>query len=61
MELGEPKGGGGLRGQNALFKIATKQYLGQLIILEGGGGQNALFKIAAKQCLRILMMLDFDT
>ena len=36
-----------VRGQNALFKIATKQYLGRLMILEGGG-QNALFKIAAK-------------
>ena len=41
-------------------KIATKQYLGRLMILEGGGVQNALFKIAVKQCLRLLMMLDFD-
>ena len=52
------------RGQNALLKIVTKQYLGHLMILEvvlGRGGQNALFKIAVKQCLRILMMLDFDT
>ena len=48
-----------VRGQNALFKIAMKQYLGLLIIIEGGG-QNALFKIAAKQCLRLLMMLDCD-
>ena len=49
-----------VRGQNALFKIAMKQYLGLLNIIEGGGGQNALFKIATKQCLRLLMMLDFD-
>ena len=48
-----------LQKQNALIKIATKQYLGCLMILEGGM-QNALFKIAAKQCLRPLMMLDFD-
>ena len=47
-----------VRGQNALFKIAMKQYLGRLVLL--GGGQNALFEIAAKQRLRILMMLDFD-
>ena len=50
-----------MRGQNDLFKIAMKQYLGNLMILEGWGVQNALFKIAAKQCLRLLMMLDFDT
>ena len=37
--------------QNALFKIASKQYLGHLMTLEGGGRQNALLKIAAKQCL----------
>ena len=49
-----------MRGQNALFKIAMKRYLGNLMILEGWGVQNALFKIAAKQCLRLLMMLDFD-
>ena len=57
-----PEGGGGVRGQNALIKIAMKQYLGRLIILEGGRGvlQSALFEIAAKQCLRLLMMLDFD-
>ena len=56
-----PDGGGGVlvRGQNALFKIAMKQYLGCLMVLRGV--QNALFEIAAKQCLRILMMLDFDT
>ena len=57
--------GGGVRGQNALLKIVTKQYLGHLMILEvvwgGWGGPDALFKIAAKQCLRILMMLDCDT
>ena len=53
--------GGGWLVQNALFKIAMKQYLGRLMILEGVGVQNALFKIAAKQCLRLLMMLDFDT
>ena len=41
-------------GQNALFKIAAKQYLGCL----GGRGQNTLFKIAAKQCLGRLMMID---
>ena len=29
-----PKGGGGVRGQNALLKIVTKQYLGHLMILE---------------------------
>ena len=29
--------GWGVRGQNALFKIAMKQYLGCLMILEGGG------------------------
>ena len=49
--------------QNALLKIATKQYLGHLMILEVGGGgfvQNTLFKIAVKQCLRLLMALDFD-
>ena len=27
-----------VRGQNALFKIAMKQYLGCLMILEGLGG-----------------------
>jgi len=48
-----PKGGG------CFSKIAMKQYLGHLMIIEGGL-QNALFKIAAKQCLRLLMMLDFD-
>ena len=46
-------------GQNSLFKIATKQYLGFLMILKGGV-QNALFKKAAKQCLRLLMMLNYD-
>ena len=50
-----------VRGQNALFKIAMKQYLGCLMILEGGGVQNAFLKIAVRQCLRLLMMLDFDT
>ena len=48
-----------MRGQNALFKIAIKQYLGCLMVFEGGGVQNALFQIAAKQCLRLLMILDF--
>ena len=47
-----------VRGQNALFKIAMKQYLGPLMLLRGV--QNALFEIAAKQRLRILMMLNFD-
>ena len=60
MELGEPKGGGLVRGQNALSQIATKQCLGHLMILEGRV-QNALLKIATKQYLRLLMMLDFDT
>ena len=32
-----------LRGQNVLFKIATKQYLGRLMILEGGGGAERFF------------------
>ena len=51
-----------MRGQNALFKIARKQYLEHLMIFEWGGGvQNALFKIAVKQCIRLLMMLDFDS
>ena len=49
----------GVRGQNALFKIAMKQYLGRLMLLREGV-QNALFEIAAKQRLRILMMLNFD-
>ena len=53
----------GIRGQNALFKIVMKQYLGHLMILDEGEGegvvQNALFKIAAN--LRLLMMLNFDT
>ena len=54
--------------QNALFKIAAKQSLRLLMILDfyanlwrGWGDQITLFKIAAKQCLRLLMMLDFDT
>ena len=33
-----PEGGGGVRGQNALIKIAMKQYLGRLMILDGGRG-----------------------
>ena len=37
------------KGGNALFKIAMKQYLRRLWILDGGV-QNALFKIATKQC-----------
>ena len=32
-----PEGGGGIRGQNALIKVAMKQYLGCLMIFEGGG------------------------
>ena len=28
-----------MRGQNALFKIAMKQYLGHLMLLEGGGAE----------------------
>ena len=47
-----------VRGQNALFEIAMKQYSGRLMILEWGGEQNALVKIARKQCLRLLT-LDF--
>ena len=31
------RNGGGV--QNALFKIAMKQYLGHLMILEGGGAE----------------------
>ena len=62
MEKRVPIGGWIVSGQNVLFKIAKKQYLGCLMILEGDGGvQNVLLKIAAKQCLRLLMMLDFDT
>ena len=35
-----PEGGGVLvRGQNASFKIAMKQYLGRLMILGGGGAE----------------------
>ena len=49
-----PMSDGGERGQNALLKIVTKQYLGHLMILE------VVLEIAAKQCLRILT-LDFDT
>ena len=30
--------GGGVRGQNALLKIVTKQYLGHLMILKVVGG-----------------------
>ena len=45
-------------GQNASFKIAAKQYLGQLMMLRGGVGQNTLLKIAAKQ---FLGRLGFDT
>ena len=59
-EIRSARGGGGVRGQNALFKIAMKQYLGRLLLLRGRV-QNALFEIAAKQRLRILMMLNFDT
>ena len=41
-----------MRGQNALFEIAMKQYSGRLMILEWGGGaerfsedsQEAMFK-----------------
>ena len=50
-----PEGGGGIRGQNALIKVAMKQYLGRLMIL------YALFKLAAKQCFRVLILtLYFD-
>ena len=38
----------GIRGQNALFKIVMKQYLGCLMILEGAVGAECLYKIAAK-------------
>ena len=40
--------GGRVRGQNALFKIAMKQYLGSLMIFGGGG----------RICL--VLTLDFD-
>ena len=37
-------GGGGERKQNALFKIALKQYLGHLMTLWfGGGGKGRMF------------------
>ena len=32
MKKGVPEGGGGVRGQNALLKIVTKQYLGHLML-----------------------------
>ena len=35
-----PEGGGGVRGQNALIKIAMKQYLGRFMILEDGRGEG---------------------
>ena len=38
MELGLPEGG-----VSALFKIATKQYLGCLMLLGGGGGGAECF------------------
>ena len=41
-------------GQNSLFKIAAKQYLGQLIMRKGG---CAFSYRARKQCLGWLMML----
>ena len=51
------KGGGG---QNALFKIAAKQYLGQMMMLRGGvGGLNTLLKVATKQFLEHLVRLDY--
>ena len=34
--------------QNALFKIAAKQYLACLMMLGGEGGKNTLFKIAKR-------------
>ena len=40
--------------QNALLKIAMKQYLGQLVEGGSGGFKNALFNIAIKQCLGCL-------
>ena len=42
------KGEGGGGSQNTLIKIATKQYLGHLMMLKVGKWcQNALFKIDA--------------
>ena len=40
-----PEGGGGGRGQNALIKIAMKQYLGRLMTLDtwGGGAERFMY------------------
>ena len=43
--------------QNALSKIAAKQYLGRLMILRGE--QNALSKIAAKESTMDFCMAKF--
>ena len=41
---------------NALYKIAMKKYLGQLMMLKGGGSKTVFFKIAVNQYLGHLMM-----
>ena len=43
------RGGGG--GKNALFKIATKQYLGHLMILGGGGGCTEFFILDSRKAM----------
>ena len=48
-----------MRGQNALFKIATKQCLRHLMVLEGGGAERFI-EDCSEAMLRLLMMLDFD-
>ena len=53
MELGVPEGGV-LRGQNVLFKIATKQYLGQLMTFEGEGQAERFTEDSRKVIFRML-------
>ena len=50
------EGGGGLlvRGQNALFKIAMKQYLECLIILDVRGGEECFIYDSRKAIFRTL-------
>ena len=49
-----PKGGGMVRGQNALFKIATKQCLGHLMILEGVGGKERFIEECCETMFKTL-------
>ena len=44
------KGGG----QNSSFKIAAKQYLGQLMMLKGGGGSERFIQDSHKAMFRML-------